>query len=255
MERTAPRAGSRAVAVTGGASGIGLATAAVLLEKGYAPVLLDLAAPALAEAAAGLGLPEGRALVCDVTDEASVAAALEQVRAVMPLAGLVNSAGIAGDIPSLDMPADAFRRIVEVNLTGSFLAARAAARIWRARGEPGAIVNISSVSGMTGNKGRSAYGASKGGVNTLTMVMANELGPSGIRVNAVAPGPIDTPLARRLHTEDVRAQWRARVPLRRYGTPQEVGRAAAFLVGDEASYITGHVLVVDGGFLTAGLAS
>jgi NAD(P)-dependent dehydrogenase (short-subunit alcohol dehydrogenase family) len=253
---TGPATGRpRVVAITGGASGIGLATATVLLERGYDPFLLDLGREALDAACDGLGLARDHGIVCNVADEASVEAALASVARAGPLAGLVNSAGIGADTLTVDTDVATFRRILDINLTGSFLVARAAARHWKAAGLGGSIVNISSVSGVTGNKGRSAYGGSKGGVNTMTMVMANELGPDGIRVNAVAPGPIDTPLARAVHTDDVRAQWHARVPLRRYGMPEEVARAIAFLVSDEASYITGHVLAVDGGFLTAGIAS
>ncbi|TJW38631.1 MAG: SDR family oxidoreductase, partial [Mesorhizobium sp.] len=148
-----------------------------------------------------------------------------------------------------------FRRIVDVNLTGTFIVSRAAARYWLERKLPGAIVNITSVSGLCGSKGRSAYGASKGGQNLLTLVMANELGVDGIRVNAVAPGPIETPLTQAVHTEDVRRQWLDRVPQRRYGTPREIAGAVAFLISDDASYINGQVLAVDGGFIHAGLVA
>ena len=118
----------------------------------------------------------------------------------------------------------------------------------------GSIVNITSVSGIRGNVGRVAYGASKGGVVTMTKVMAVELAPLGIRVNAVAPGPIETPLVREVHTENVRSEWMRVVPQRRYGTPEEVADAAIFLLDNRrASYVTGQILYVDGGFTAAGL--
>ena len=113
--------------------------------------------------------------------------------------GVVNSAGIAADIPTLDTPVDLFRKILDVNVVGTFIVARAAARVMKDTGG-GAIVNLASVSGVRGSKGRSAYGASKGAVCVLTQVMANDLARYGIRVNAVAPGPVDTPMVQALHT-------------------------------------------------------
>lgn len=243
------------VAVTGGASGIGLETARLLAERGYASFLLDLKQEALDAACEELGLPGGRGLACDVTDEASVDRAFERILAAGALAAVVNCAGIATDKPAVDTSVEEFRRIVDVNLTGTFIVSRAAARHWRANGLPGAIVNITSVSGLTGNKGRVAYGASKGGQNLLTLVMANELGVDNIRVNAVAPGPVDTPLTKAVHTEDVRRQWVERVPQRRYGTTREIASAVAFLISDDASYVNGQILAVDGGFINAGLAA
>jgi NAD(P)-dependent dehydrogenase (short-subunit alcohol dehydrogenase family) len=120
-------------------------------------------------------------------------------------------------------------------------------------GQGGAIVNIASVSGLRGSVGRAAYGASKGGVITLSQVMAVELAPLGIRVNVIAPGPIDTPLVQRLHDNEVRDAYHRLVPMARYGTPAEIAGAALYLCGPDAAYITGHVLAVDGGFLAAGL--
>ena len=121
------------------------------------------------------------------------------VEALGGLDGVVNSAGIAADIPALDTPVDLFRRIMDINVTGTFIVARAAARIMKERGG-GAIVNMASVSGVRGSKGRSAYGASKGAVMTLTQVLANDLARYSIRVNAVAPGPVDTPMIKTMHT-------------------------------------------------------
>lgn len=245
----------RTVAITGGASGIGLATARLLLERGWQVWLLDLKREALETACRDLGLPETAGVVCDVSDEASVDEAMAQILAAPTgLSAVVNSAGTGADKLAIDTTIAEFRRILDINLIGSFAVARSAARHWLDKGSTGAIVNISSVSGLCGNRGRTAYGASKGGVNLMTLVMANELGHAGIRVNAVAPGPIDTPLTRVVHTENVRHQWAQRVPMERYGTVEEVACAIAFLISDDASYVNGQILAVDGGFVTAGLA-
>jgi NAD(P)-dependent dehydrogenase (short-subunit alcohol dehydrogenase family) len=170
-----------------------------------------------------------------------------------PLTGLVNSAGIGADVPCLETTAALFRQMLEVNLIGSFLVAREAARRMAERGR-GSIVNIASVSGMRGNVGRVAYGASKAGVLLATQVMAVELASAGVRVNAIAPGPIETPLVRKMHTGPVREGWICSVPQRRYGAPDEVAGAALFLLDDRrSSYVTGQTVCVDGGFTAAGL--
>jgi NAD(P)-dependent dehydrogenase (short-subunit alcohol dehydrogenase family) len=119
-------------------------------------------------------------------------------------------------------------------------------------GAGAAIVNIASVSGMRGNNGRTAYGTSKGGVITMTQVMATELASRNIRVNAIAPGPVDTPLVEKMHDAAIRAIYARAIPMERYGKPEEIAGAATFLRSNDASYITGHVLVVNGGLMGGG---
>jgi NAD(P)-dependent dehydrogenase (short-subunit alcohol dehydrogenase family) len=244
-----------AVLVTGGASGIGRAVIEAVLAEGWRAVLLDLPGAALDGARAGFDPAQVRCTALDVSDEAAVTAEIAAVeREFAPLEGVVNSAGIARDLPMLETGCEVFRRILEVNVLGSFVVAREAARAMRGRG--GAIVNIASVSGLRGNEGRIAYGASKGAVITMSLVMAVELAPLGIRVNVIAPGPIETPMVREVHNQRVRDTWLASVPMRRYGSPQEVAAAAVFLLdGSRSGYVTGQTLSVDGGFTAAGLMS
>ena len=245
-----------AVLVTGGASGIGLAIVRALVAEGWRAVVVDLAQQNLDQARETLGQSDERVRFerVDVADEDAVARAIGRSEAEFgPLTGLVNSAGIASDTPAIDTTAGLFRRILEVNLIGSFVTCREVARRMRERGA-GSIVNIASVSGIRGNSGRVAYGASKGGLITMTKVMAVEWARFGIRVNALAPGPIETPLVRDVHTEQARADWHATVPQRRYGTPDELTGAAIFLLDSRcSSFVTGQTLCVDGGFTAAGI--
>ena len=247
-----PRLAGKVAVVTGGLSGIGAAIAQRFAAEGARVVAADLSAQdrLVQNGSAALDGIEPASL--DVSDEASVAACFSAVVARHGrLDILVNSAGIGRDIPFLDTPAAEFDRLIAVNLRGTFLAGQAAARLMMHGG--GAIVNIASISGMRGNRGRAGYGASKGGVVTLSQVMAVELAQYGIRVNVVAPGPIETPLVAALHGEAIRQDWLRQVPLRRYGTPAEVAGVAAFLCSDDAGYVTGHVLAADGGFLAGGV--
>lgn len=248
------RDNEKSVVITGGASGIGFEVAALLSGKGWTVVLLDTNAEMLTIACETLSIDQSQGIVCSVTEETDVEVAVKTATRFGKLTAIVNSAGIGLDKPAVDTGVDEFRRIVDINLTGTFIVARAAARHWISTKSPGSIINISSVSGIVGSKGRSAYGSSKGAVNLLTYVLATELGQHDIRVNAVAPGAIDTPMSRAIHTADVRAQWHDRIPQRRYGTSREVASMVAFLVSDEASYINGQIIAVDGGFSHAGLS-
>ena len=239
------------IVVTGGASGIGEATVLALIDEGAAVTILDASHDAVARAEERLEGEDVLALVCDVTDEDEVADCLSQaVDALGPITGLVNCASIARDIPAEKTSAEIFRQILDVNLTGSFILCRAALD---QMGDTLSIVNLASVSGQRANAGQVAYGASKAGVIMMSQVLANEWGASGVRVNVVAPGPVDTPAVSKLHSMQDRKAWTARTPLGRYGRPEEVANAILFLLSPAASYINGHVLTVDGGFSASGI--
>ena len=246
------------VLVTGGASGIGRAVVDAALGDGWRVIVADLDGDNLARCRDALGADSTRLRLeaLDVTDEAAVVRSIAAWDdAFGPITGVVNSAGTGRDVSALETSADLFRKILEVNLIGSFLVAREAAKRMVGRGT-GAIVNIASVSGMRGNEGRVAYGASKGGVISMTQVMAVELARHGVRVNAIAPGPIETPLVAAVHTQAARAGWLATIPQRRYGQPSDIASAALFLLDARKSgYITGQTICVDGGFTIAGIVT
>lgn len=249
------RLAGKVALVTGGARGIGLAVARAYVREDAAVVVADIDAASAAAAAAGLVQGGGRAMAVgvDVADPASVQA---MIAAILGAHGrldiLVNNAGVGGNTPFLETSLAEWNRIIGINLTGAFMVAQAAAREMVEAGF-GKIVNIASLSGQRGGNGRAAYGSAKAGLELLTKVMAVELAPHGINVNAIAPGAIETEMAKFAHDRATRAAYNALIPMTRYGTPEEIAEAAVFLCSDESRYVHGHTLNVDGGFLAAGL--
>ena len=244
--------------VTGAARGIGLAAATRFRHEGWRVAMLDILGDPLRAAAAALQeKPDGGdavlALEADVSDAKSVQAAVAQAhRRFGRIDALVNNAGIAVFKPLLEVTLEEWQRVLAVNLTGPFLMTQAVAPIMRDQGG-GAIVNITSISGLRASTLRVAYGTSKAGLAHLTKQQAAELGEYRIRVNAVAPGPVDTAMAKEVHTPAIRADYHDHIPLNRYGLETELANAICFLCGDQAAYITGQVLAVDGGFDAAGV--
>lgn len=240
--------------ITGAARGIGLAVARRFLAEGYRVGLLDIDGPAQRAAAQELGEPDKvLALACDVAIAAQVQASVDAItQRFGRIDVLVNNAGTAVFKPILNTTPEEWERVIAVNLTGPFLCAQACARVMLKNGG-GAIVNIASISGLRASTLRVAYGTSKAGLMHLTRQQAAELGNVGIRVNAVAPGPVDTAMAKQVHTQDIRADYHDAIPLNRYGLEEEIANAVWFLCSDQASYINGQTLAADGGFDATGI--
>lgn len=240
--------------VTGGARGIGLAIARRFLAEGRSVALIDIDRETLQRTEAELALPERvLALHGDVSQPEQVQRCIGAVAERFGrIDALVNNAGVAVFKPILDTSWQEWRHVLSTNLDGAFLCTQAAAAVMLAGGG-GAVVNIASISGLRASTLRVAYGTSKGALIHLTKQQAVELGTRGVRVNCVAPGPVDTEMAKLVHTVAIRSDYHDVIPQNRYGTVEEIANAVAFLCSDAASYVNGQVLAVDGGFEAAGV--
>jgi len=239
----------RVCIITGGSQGIGEACARRFAREGAVPVIADVAVDrgrALADELGGMFVP------CDVGDKLQVDTLVAAtVKAHGRIDVLVNNAGIFKAADFLDVSEADFDAVLRVNLKGSFLAGQAVARVMAAAGR-GSIVNMSSVNGVLAIPTIASYNVSKGGINQLTRVMALALADKGVRVNAVAPGTIATELAAKavLTSDEARARIMSRTPMKRLGEPSEIADVVAWLASDAASYVTGEIVVVDGGRMT-----
>ena len=243
----------KGVLVTGGASGIGAATAARFLEEGAKVCVLDRDARARKQIVRQLPALAG-ALGADVSDLAQVRTAFaEAVRLMGGVDVLINNAGISIRHPFLEITPEEWDSIVAVNLTGVFYVAQTAARHMVERGR-GVILHTASTNGVVGYPFYADYNATKAGVIALTKAMALELAPK-VRVNAVAPGYVLTPMQRAEYTDEMLEAVNRKIPLRRHAKPEEIAALFAFLASDDASYITGHVYTIDGAESAGGLAS
>jgi len=238
--------------VTGASYGIGQACAVALAREGHDVAVTDLKAESLAETQAQVAAQGARsaAIALDVRSQPGVEQAMAAVLAAFGRVDvLVNNAGVPLRRSALEMTREEWDQVLAVNLTGAFFMSQQVGRHLVAAGRPGCIVNLASTFALIGISDRVAYGVAKAGVRHLSKMLAVEWAPHGIRVNAVAPGTVETPSrAPNLADPERRRLVTSRIPLGRFGKAEEIAAAVCYLVGPGAEYVTGHTLVVDGGF-------
>jgi NAD(P)-dependent dehydrogenase (short-subunit alcohol dehydrogenase family) len=241
--------------VTGGARGIGLGIARWFLRHGHDVALLDVDAPTLQRTELELDLPARvLAVHCDVSEPAQVAAAADAVWSRFTrVDALVNNAGIAVFKPIGETSYAEWRKVLGTNLDGAFLCTQAFAPLMLRGGRGGAVVNVASISALRASTLRVAYGTSKAALVHLTRQQAVELGDQGIRCNVIAPGPVETEMAKLVHSVAVRSDYHDAIPLGRYGSVDEMAETVGFLCSPAASFINGQLLAVDGGFEATGV--
>jgi NAD(P)-dependent dehydrogenase (short-subunit alcohol dehydrogenase family) len=243
----------RRVIITGAASGIGRATTLTLLSEGWNVSALDRNGEALESLQRVSGAPDTLSThVVDIASTEKILQIIAEKPDAIPLRGLVCCAARGDNTPFLDVELASLRSLFELNFIATYAIGQAVARRMAKEGG-GSIVNITSVSGLRANAGRSAYGSSKAAVEMLSKIMAVELAANNVRVNTLAPGPTLTEMAAQLHAGPERDRLLGAVPQGRYGTPDEIAQGVAFLLDDRRSgYVTGHTLCVDGGMYAAG---
>jgi NAD(P)-dependent dehydrogenase (short-subunit alcohol dehydrogenase family) len=256
MEMRTQQHNGRVAFVTGAASGIGRQTAQQFaIDEGASVYVADRDGAGAAKAAAEIRYAGGRAqeVVIDLADTATLSRDMGSLTEVFgPPDILVNNAGVVATIPALEFPIEAWNMAMAVNVTAPMLLIQHALKHMQAKGW-GRVVNIASISGVRAGTGRLAYGSSKAALIAMTKQFAIEAAETGVTVNAIAPGPVDTPMVRRLQGDSDKALYADMIPMRRYASPEEIADSVLFLASEKAAYITGHTLAVDGGFLASGV--